>query len=92
MVYKEAADLERLRFEIREPRLEFQEWVDAGRPDVHTIGGVRDQDEAFLYRQRGHPAAVFGEENALRGEAGETAWVSGRSVGSAELFGRLRNT
>jgi hypothetical protein len=48
MVYKEAADLERLRFEIREPRLEFQEWVDAGRPDVHTIGGVRDQDEAFF--------------------------------------------
>jgi hypothetical protein len=40
MVYKEAAD--------REPRLEFQEWVDAGRPDVHTIGGVRDQDEAFF--------------------------------------------
>jgi hypothetical protein len=42
MVYKEAADLERLRFEIREPRLEFQEWIDAGKPAVHQIRGVRD--------------------------------------------------
>jgi hypothetical protein len=41
MVYKEAADLERLRFEIREPRLEFQEWVDAGQPAVHQIRGAR---------------------------------------------------
>jgi hypothetical protein len=32
VVYKEAADLERLRFEIREPCLEFQEWIDAGKP------------------------------------------------------------
>ena len=38
MVYKEAADLERLRFEIREPRLEFQEWIEAGKPVVHQIG------------------------------------------------------
>jgi hypothetical protein len=38
MVYKEAADLERLRFEIREPRLEFQEWIEAGKPTVHQIG------------------------------------------------------
>lgn len=37
MVYKEAADLERLRFEVREPRLEFAEWVDAGMPGVHQI-------------------------------------------------------
>lgn len=42
MVYKEAADTERVRFEIREPRLDFQEWVDAGMPDVHEIRGVRD--------------------------------------------------
>ena len=35
LVYKEAADLERLRFEIREPGLEFQEWIDAGQPAVH---------------------------------------------------------
>lgn len=38
MVYKEAADLERMRFEIREPRLEFQEWIEAGEPVVHQIG------------------------------------------------------
>ncbi len=38
MVYKEAADLERLRFEIREPCLEFQEWIEAGKPVVHQIG------------------------------------------------------
>ena len=41
-VYKEAADLERLRFEIREPCLEFQAWIDAGKPAVHQLGGVRD--------------------------------------------------
>jgi hypothetical protein len=41
MVYKEAADLERLRFEIREPRLEFQEWIDAGKPAIHQIRGAR---------------------------------------------------
>jgi hypothetical protein len=42
MVYKEAADLERLRFEVREPHLEFQEWIDAGEPAVHQIRGLRD--------------------------------------------------
>ena len=41
-VYKEAADAERVRFEIREPRLEFQEWIDAGKPAVHEIGCIRD--------------------------------------------------
>jgi hypothetical protein len=28
----EAADLERLRFEVREPQLTFEEWLDAGSP------------------------------------------------------------
>jgi hypothetical protein len=43
MVYKEAADLERLRFEIREPRLEFQEWLGASQPAVHQIRGAASQ-------------------------------------------------
>ena len=39
IVHKEAADLERLRFdEIFEPRLTFEEWVDAGQPAVHRTG------------------------------------------------------
>jgi hypothetical protein len=42
MVYKEAADVERLRFEIREPRMDFQEWLDTGKPAVHQISGIRD--------------------------------------------------
>jgi hypothetical protein len=36
----EAADLERLRFELREPALSFEEWIDAGQPAVHTIRGA----------------------------------------------------
>jgi hypothetical protein len=43
LVAAEAADLERLRFEIREPCLEFQEWIDAGEPAVHQIGGAQDR-------------------------------------------------
>ena len=43
MVYKEAADLERMRFEIREPRLEFQEWIEAGEPAVYQIGVAQDR-------------------------------------------------
>jgi hypothetical protein len=37
VIAKEAADVERLRFEIREPRLEFEDWIDAGEPEVHEI-------------------------------------------------------
>ena len=42
MVSAEAADLERLRFEVREPLLPFEEWVVAGTPDVHqiSVGGL----------------------------------------------------
>lgn len=32
LVYKDAADAERVRFEFREPRLDFQEWLDAASP------------------------------------------------------------
>ena len=35
------ANEQALRFEIREPRLEFQEWLDAGQPAVHQIRGAR---------------------------------------------------
>jgi hypothetical protein len=42
LIYKEAADAERVRFEIREPRLDFQEWLDAGKPAVHQIRGIRE--------------------------------------------------
>jgi hypothetical protein len=42
VIFREAADLERLRFEVREPRLEFQEWIDAGKPAVHQIGRIRN--------------------------------------------------
>jgi hypothetical protein len=40
VVAMEAADLERLRFEIREPRLAWEDWLDAGKPDVHRIKGA----------------------------------------------------
>ena len=33
---KEASDVERVRFEVYEPRLSFDEWIAAGRPEVHT--------------------------------------------------------
>ena len=33
---KEAADLERVRFEIYEEQLSFEEWVAAGRPETYT--------------------------------------------------------
>jgi hypothetical protein len=37
VVAMEAADPERLRFEIREPTLSFEEWLDAGQPEIHEI-------------------------------------------------------
>jgi hypothetical protein len=40
-VSAEAADRERSRFEIREPALSFEEWLDAGSPEIHEIRGVR---------------------------------------------------
>ncbi len=40
VVSAEAADLERLRFEVREPLLQFEEWVDGGQPAVHKTRGA----------------------------------------------------
>jgi len=48
LVRREAADRERLRFDIVEPALEFQAWVEAGQPDVHRTG-----DAPRLARARG---------------------------------------
>ena len=33
---KEASDIERVRFEVYEPQLSFEEWIAAGRPEIHT--------------------------------------------------------
>ena len=40
-VSMEAADLQRLRFEVAEPQREFQPWIDLGQPAVHTIRGAK---------------------------------------------------
>jgi hypothetical protein len=42
MVGMEAADTERLRFEVREPLLTFEEWLDAGQPEIHEIRSARN--------------------------------------------------
>ena len=42
IVFMQAAHDEREAFEAREPLLPFAEWVDAGQPDVHQAGGLRD--------------------------------------------------
>jgi hypothetical protein len=42
MVGKEAADTERLRFEVREPLLTFEEWSAEGEPAFHEIHSARN--------------------------------------------------
>ena len=62
---KEAADIERLRFEIFEPALRFEEWLEAGRPAVHRTGDAPRGLMAKLTRGGGSDA-LTAEEASLR--------------------------
>jgi hypothetical protein len=52
LIRKEAAELARLRHEVLEPRLEFDEWMDAGQPAVHRTGGAPRGLKAKLTERR----------------------------------------
>jgi hypothetical protein len=48
---QEQVDLERLRFEVHEPALSFEAWLEAGQPDVHRTGGAPRDPKAKLEDQ-----------------------------------------